>query len=249
MKKGQITIFVILAIVIVAGILFFFLFRTNINGGKGASPDLKSEMQTCVDKAVEQIIEVILPKGGMINPGLFIKYEGSNVEYLCYSPYYYTPCINRHGSYVQDVKEEIRKFVAEKADDCLYKIKKDYAGKGYSFDSDAIKTEIELKPGQVRTILKGNIEIIKNEESYRFSEMELTTKNDIYNMAVIAEKIANQESKVCYFNSLEFNMLYPNYKIEKLDKNADTKIYSITNKKNGKILIIAIRSCALIPGI
>ena len=62
-------------------------------------------------------------------------------------------------------------------------------------------------------------------------------------------EISNQEAKYCYFEYVGYMLLYPKMDIEKFAMSDSTKIYTLKDKKSDKEMNIAIRSCAIPPGI
>ena len=89
MKKGQVSVFIIVAIVIVAAVLVFFLW---------IRPDLLSELggglnfEGCVEDVIEQSIDELAPRAGFVSPGFVYNYDGEEFTYLCYTNDYYETC-------------------------------------------------------------------------------------------------------------------------------------------------------------
>ena len=71
----------------------------------------------------------------------------------------------------------------------------------------------------------------------------------LYDLVNVAVEIANQEAKYCYFEYVGYQVLYPNFDIRKFAFSEGTKIYTIKDKYSDKEMNIAIRSCAIPPGI
>ena len=93
-KKGQVTIFIIIAIVIIGvAILFFFLIpETKVTPGFDEQ-NPSAFIQTCIEDKISGAVETVSLQGGSIEPINSILYQNSKVEYLCYTTEYYVPCI------------------------------------------------------------------------------------------------------------------------------------------------------------
>ena len=72
MKRGQLTIFIIIAILIIAVVALFFVFRGNLNlPGKPASPEtaeIQNFVQECLDDSLEKVVFRIGENGGYYSP-------------------------------------------------------------------------------------------------------------------------------------------------------------------------------------
>ena len=72
MKKAQITIFIIIAILIIAVVALFFALRGNINlPGKPVSPEtaeIQNFVQTCLDDSLENVVFKVGENGGYYFP-------------------------------------------------------------------------------------------------------------------------------------------------------------------------------------
>lgn len=250
-NKCQVTIFIIIAILIVVVIALFFLLKGKISipGLTPRMPNIQADIESCTKKAVLQAVDIMLPQGGYIQPKLYKLYENNKVAYLCYNNNYYQPCINQQPLYLENVANEIKKFISSKIEDCFYTIEQDYQDKQYSIDMGATNIEVGLNPRQVEVTINKKIEISKNEENRKIDKIVVNIDSPIYDLAVIANEIVNQEVKFCYFEYLGFQLLYPSFSIGKMDIDGNTKIYNIKEKATGKEFLFAVRSCAMPAGI
>ncbi|MFH1331810.1 MAG: hypothetical protein ABIH63_00815 [archaeon] len=103
-KRGQVTIFVILGIVIVIIAALLLYFRTNVFLFNPSVEDLNSEldeirehMLKCVGDIADDPIRQIGLQGGYLStpPDTFRLYNDSTISYLCYSMGGTPRCMNR----------------------------------------------------------------------------------------------------------------------------------------------------------
>lgn len=250
-KRGQVAMFIIIALIIAGTILLFFSLRgrsikqvLNLN-----MPDINNEIEACVKNSVKNSANIMLNSGGKIVPDNYILYKNNKIEYLCYNSGYYNPCVNQFPLLVKSFEEEIKNNINSKIEDCFYSLKKEYEKKNYNFDMSAQELGVELVPKQIRVSIIRKVKIGKNDERKEYSEFSYRVLSPIYDLGIIAQEIANQEAKFCNFEYIGYSLLYPQYEIEKKDINGQAKIYTITEKSSNKKMVFAIRSCAIPAGL
>ena len=250
-KRGQVTIFIILAVLIVSAIFLFFLLR-----GKQAidffsrEENPQSFIEKCGKDSMEEAANIMLLQGGYITPESYKLYKNNKVAYLCYTNKYYYSCINQEPLYIEFLEEEIKNYIEPKIKDCFYSLEQEYKDKGYKVNSGALDLSVELNPKQVRVEINKKLELSKNEETRKFENFNARLNTPLYDLAVIAVEIANQEAKFCNFEYVGFSLLYPEFIIEKKQVGSEetaSDIYIIKEKISEKKMLIATRSCAL-PG-
>lgn len=246
-RKAQVTIFIIVAIIIVAAILVFFIAKGKIQlpDFRTGMPNVQNDMEKCIKDSVNNAISLISEQGGIINPTLYIDYKGNKVTYLCYSAGFYTACKSQYPLFVQKIENEINYYIKPKIEDCFYGLEQEYQEKNYNVEFSPSKVNVELKENFVEILIDKKIEISKNEENKKYEKFVFRFNTGLYNLAVLASEIANQESIYCYFEYLGYMLMHPEVKIEKIDIQGHTKIYTLSNKNK---LVFAVRSCAIPAG-
>lgn len=249
-KKSQATLFIIIAVVLIAGIVLFFLLKNKISiPGTTGMPDIQAEMEKCVSDSASKAADIIMPQGGYLQPENYKLYQGIKIAYLCYNKNYYQTCINQQPLYLQHLKSEIKSYISGKIEDCFYSQENDLKNKGYQTEFGTSELNVDLIPGKIEIGIDKKISIIKNEESRNYEKFSFEINSPLYDLAVIAQEAVNQESKFCYFEYLGYQLLHPEYSIEKIDINGETKLYFIKEKSSNKQLNLAVRSCAMPAGI
>src|SRR3989344_7724108 len=79
-KCSQITIWIIIAIVIVALVILLFALKVPKKFISPSTPAI--QLQACAEKELKKIVENVSRHGGSISPELFFMYKGEKVEYL-----------------------------------------------------------------------------------------------------------------------------------------------------------------------
>src|SRR3989344_834842 len=93
-KSGQLTIFIIVAVIIVAmAAMIYFLFPgVLVNFGiSGGNP--QQFVQTCIEEELRNNVEKISAQGGSLEPENFVLYQDDKIEFLCFNENDYLPCV------------------------------------------------------------------------------------------------------------------------------------------------------------
>lgn len=251
MKRGQVTIWVIVAIFIVAGIILLFLIRIKPISPIGSNNNLDPStfIGTCAKKYTEEALDRMLPQGGFLEPENYVMYNNKKIEYLCIRDGYYKSCINQHPLLIGEIKNELENYLDLKMSECFIKLKEEYEKRNYNVDLGDMNIKVEFVSRKVFVEIKREARFSKDENILQFNDFDTEILYPVSDLSNLAIEIANQEAKYCYFEYVGYMILYPNIDIRKTSMSDSTKIYTITDKKSEKTMNIAVRSCAIPPGI
>ena len=250
-KRGQVTIFIIIALLIVAAIIAVLLFFGRVKVEAPDKVETEGFIEKCVRDSVEPSIKKVLAGGGRIEPELFIMYQGEIYNYLCYQKNFYLPCINTHPRLKAIVEAEIKKDIISEVEQCFVDLKEDLEAKGFSISESVLTNEnwdVELIPGGVKIDIEKRLDVVKGESSQTFEKFDVVVISPLYELVGIVRQIVNQEAEYCNFEYNGFMLLYPQYKIKRIDYDG-SKIYKVIDRRSGKEFKFAVRSCAFPPGI
>lgn len=245
-KKGQVAIFVIVAIVIVASILLFFFLRKTPVGVGEATFNPEQYIKQCIEPSITKITDEILPHGGFQNPSNFKVYNHTNVEYLCKTDEDYTKCVDIHPMFISEISNEIKEYITPIADSCFESFESAMEKRGASVEMDNKREIVVLMTlGKVFVTINQNIKITEKENSETFEKVEFNVASPIYNLASVAIDIANEEERYCTFDDIAYMGHNRDVTINSFMMSDSTRIYTIKDKESGKIMNTAIRSCPL----
>jgi hypothetical protein len=250
-RKGQsMTIWVILALVLILSIILFFsINKTRIPSSGGQEINPSEFIDNCVKKNVNEAVDIMLPQGGFIYPKNYKKYNNSNIEYICYNKGNYYPCISQHSMYLDELTTEIHNYANDKIKECFNELDEGLVKNKFAIDSKGMSFNVSAGIDNIRVNIQREMTVVKNEQTKKYNNFNVEIKSPLYNLANVAIVIANQEAKYCYFEYNGYMILYPRFDIRVTSLDDSTKIYSIGDKQSGKKLNIAIRGCAIPPGI
>jgi len=251
-KRGQsLTIWIILALALVAAMALFFTIEIGpeISIGSDKELDAKRVVQLCVEDTIQETIENMIPHGGFIEDSNSIEYNRINISYLCLNKGNYLPCISQHPNYINDLKKEIIENSEDKIEQCFQNMKTEAEKRNFDVVLGEMNIDIGFAINRIFVSIDREIKISKKENAETFDEFKFEIVNPLYNLALIASEISNEEAKNCYFEYVGYNILNKQTDIRKTTLDEGTKIYSIKDKKSGKEMNIAIRGCAIPAGI
>lgn len=255
-RKGQVTIFVVLAVILLASIILFFVLTrdadTEVPGQGETVFEPSSFIETCAKDSVIEATNIMLPQGGFISPQNPRNFDGKPVEYICENAGFYNPCIQQHPVLIQEMKQEIKNYISPRIEDCFSEMETEFERRnaGVIF-INGLSPQIDVSFAQdlIKLNIKQSLKIEKSEETQTFEEFNIDIKSPAYNLAIIAMEIAAQQARYCYFEYVGYNIIYNRYKVEPFALSDPTRIYTITDKDSGQFMRIAIRSCAIPAGI
>lgn len=126
-KRGQVTVFVIVGIVIVVSVFLVFYFlgdnirrQTEVETvfDESSLEPLQDYVGDCVEKYGNEAIDLVLKQGGMINPIVYYTYQGNKINYLCYTGDF-SSCENKHPFVDKLIENEIKKYLLDKVPGCI----------------------------------------------------------------------------------------------------------------------------------
>ena len=107
-KRGQVTIFIIIGILIVAGVVLFFVLRPEIDITKEkAIKKPQTYIHSCIKPELEKVVNKISLQGGSLEPSPSTVYRGEKIAYLCYVDVPYYECIVQQPFLKTHIKKEI----------------------------------------------------------------------------------------------------------------------------------------------
>ena len=242
-KNGQVTIFIIVGIIIVVLSVLVYTFYPEIQSNLGIQESTpQSYIQSCVEDKLRETVDLISDQGGKLIPELYSRYNGINIEYLCYTTEYYLPCIIQQPALVQNIENEIRAELHQTALDCFDSLEASYVGKGYSVEMKAGNEIARLTPNRIELIYNNTFTITKGDDVQRYDSFVANLDNNLYELALITNSIIQWESTYGDADPEMYMVYYPNIKVERILRDSGDKIYILTDRDNGNKFQFAVRS-------
>jgi hypothetical protein len=228
-KKGQITMFILIGIIIVVAIVLMFLFYKNrmIEPLINIESYPEKNIGECFIEVVEGATEKVLEANGYLHstPEVNLSYMNITVPYLCYTDINYDRCKVNEPFFIRHIEGEIKKEAEDGIEKCFNDLKRDISSKGYEINIENTENySLALLPNEINVIVKKKV-VIKKEGVYdEFEAFETKIKSPVYEMALISQEITNQESKFCNSEYVEMLRQYKDFKIRKVQLGNDPKV-------------------------
>jgi hypothetical protein len=247
-KKGQVTIFVIIAIIIVvAGILLYSFYPGIISNFRDEIKNPNAFMQTCLEDSLKENIEIVSLQGGVLRPEHYLLYEGSKVEYLCYTNENYKTCTIQVPFIESRIETELKKSLESEVDSCFESMTESFENKGYVVNLQKKDFSVDLEPTKV--IIKLNSTVTLNKDSIeKYNSMKVLVNNNLYELASISQSILDWETKVGDAETTIYMDYYHHLKVEKYKQGDGSTIYIVSNRNTGEKFQFASRSVVWPPG-
>lgn len=222
-KKAQVTIFIIIAILIVAVILIFFLWIKPTYLDNQTS---NLNFESCVGNVVENAVGELELKAGLIHPGFTYMYNGENFTYLCYTNEFYKTCSVQVPFITKNFERQIEVLIRDDIDNCYSNSIENLIADGYDVVSGYVDYNVEIEPGVVRiqidapTVVGGSV----------FTKFNVGMSSPVYEMTMMASSLLQFEAQYGDADVDSTMLLYPDYIISKIKRSDETTIYIIEHK-------------------
>lgn len=242
-NRGQLTVFIIVAILIIAIIALFFAFpklRTAVGIEKLESPE--KFIQTCLEDTIKEDADIISKQGGNLEPLPYILYQDEKIQYLCYTPQKYQPCVVQIPFLEKHIEEQIKNDIEDEVDFCFSSLKQTYEERGYTTNLKKGEMTVELLPQKILTTINNEFSFSKDENSERREAFRIVVNNNLYELAAIAQSIMNDELSFGDSFDREYMNFYTWLKVEKKRPGDDTTIYTLTDRNTQNKFKFAVQS-------
>jgi len=230
-RKGQVTIFIIIAIIIVAAGVLIYSFYPQIKStlsNQEVTPE--SYIQNCLEEEMLNAVDKLSVQGGTITPENYILYDDTKVEYLCYTSEYYKPCVVQQPMLKNHIEREIKNEIDEEINACFSSMKESYEKKGYAVDLKSGQKKIELLPKRIVATFNYSLTLTKGSDTKSHNSFSVVMNNNLYELTSIASSIVESESEYGDAETTVYMMYYHDLKVEKDLQSSGEKIYILTDR-------------------
>lgn len=253
-KRSQITIFAIIALILIAGIVVFF---AATDYGRGTIErifkqefDVEGSLTQCISSSeiIENGIKTVLSQGGSLDPQFYYLYNNTKISYLCYTNENYVTCLNQRPLLIQHVESEISKAIKPGIESCIENLNNQLENRGYKVQRGRLNLSLDLIPENILIKINYPISIERAEQSMSFDGFNIKRKSKAYHLVALSTSILNYEARYGDSEITAYMVLYPKTKVEKLRQGDGTKVYIVSNRDTKETFSFATRSLVFPPG-
>ena len=247
-KRGQIAIFVIVAIIIVAIILLLIFYPKLPSLTQGADVSPVPFLKSCIEPDLKTEMSRLSNNGGYANPDAFLQYQGEKIEYLCYTSENYKTCIVQQPLIKEHFERELDSLLKGKVNACLQSLEQEYEKRGYSVTLGNPDSKTSINPGNVLISITSPLTASKAGSTKSFNGFNVEIDSKMYDLLMISVSIIDYESTLGDSETTLYLQYYPDLKIEKTKLDEGSKVYRLTNVVTGESFRFASRSLVWPPG-
>ena len=248
-KRGQVTIWVIIAIAIVAVVVIVFTVQRGLPEfitGVEFSPI--TFLTSCIEDDLSETISLLSDQGGYLEPEGFILYNDNKVKYLCYTAQYYFLCSIQQPLIKENFQSQLDSFVRPRANACARSLVQEYERRGFDVSAGDIDTNISIDPSVINIKVIAPMTVSKGDSVQSFREFDVDRNSELYELLYIATSIVDFEATLGDSETTLYMQYYPDLKIEKNKLSDGTKIYRLSNVVTEESFTFASRSLVFPPG-
>jgi hypothetical protein len=238
-RKGQVTIFVILALIIV-GVLIVIFTRPSTNIFS-SSVNPSNYLRSCIEPEIEIIKETLSDNGGYTQPDNYLMYQDKKFQYLCYTSEYYKACTVQQPLLLKKVQDEMIKHIEPRAKQCYQDLIDQYEKRGYEVKSGQSQIVVGVVPESINVEFIAPLTLIK-EDTQTFDKFSVAIQSKWYDLINVATNIVQYESTYGDSETSLYISYYPNLIIEKTRRDDGSTIYQLRDVTTNDRFSFATRS-------
>lgn len=251
-KRSQVTIFVIVALIVIVSIALIYLLASGKIGLSLARENPKAYISKCAGDSAKEAVEKLLPHGGYLNPSEpTLLYEKEKVAYLCYTEDDETLCKSREPQLSANIEKEIKDYISPLIEKCFGSLKDSL--KNYNPEFEGTNIEVEIKPKQIIISINKKISYTKDEQTIAIEKFDASVSSKMWDFVRLTNQIINEEvscnckKEACNADILQISLDNDGIEAEKFVTGRNEEIYMLTDEISEDKFIFAVRNCIRLP--
>lgn len=250
-KRGQVTLFVILGIVIVAIIVLLLAFRKDILPKTGSPENIDATMQSiekgirqCMADAADEPIKRIGLQGGYLSTpeGSYRRWNDYPISYLCYNLARTESCRNRFLT-VGNMEEQLSEAITENMGKCLDI--QEFASLGLIktidvIPGDKLDVKVSISQDVVNIELNYKVEVKGSSGSKVKDKFEIAIRSPLGDLYEVAQDILDSETTFGRFDQLTYMLNKMSKYTIYVQKPYPDKIYQLKLREKDYIFQFAV---------
>lgn len=245
--RGQVTFFVLVAVVLV-GVIIALIAIPRLRGPSvDAVQDPSAFLRACIQPTLEARLATLSEQGGYMQPEGFIEYNGTKVKYLCYTIEDYKTCVVQQPLIKEHVEEELTIALQGTARQCVQDLKDAFQSAGYSVGGTFERFTLSIIPGSMVGVVEAPLTLEKQGRR-TYTQFQLTFPSEYYDVLYLVTSIIEYESQVGNSETSLYVQYYPDISMDKMSLGDGSRIYRVKNVLTQESFQFASRSLVFPPG-
>ena len=248
-KRGQVTIFVIVGIVIVISVFLVFYFlgdrikrQTEVEAvfDESSLEPLQDYIGSCIEKHGNEAIELILKQGGKIDPGFYYYFNDNKLNYICYSDDL-SPCERKIPFISKMFEDEMKSYLELKLPSCidLDAIRNE----GYSVQEVQMNADVDVLEYSVVVNLNYPVTINKGDSLIEEDKFTRTFDAPLGRIAEISKDVVDSEIAYGEFFNQIYEVRHPEVTVKSYGP-VNVEVYTVSLRNYDYEFQFAVRSWA-----
>jgi len=233
-RIGQVTIFVIIAIVIVAVIGLFFAFRGNLFGDNipASLQPVYARYSECINQELSNGIKLMQSQGGRIDIGELAYASdfnpfSSHLNFLGFKvPYWYgfteNNLIIENVPTLNDMENELELFLSERVNDCDFS---DFESRGFLIEKSDISASVDISDDLVSVNVESALASSFGEDVARKSKHRISFDSKLGTLYNEALTIYNSERQNLFLENYALDVLQSYAPVDGVEIQCSPKIW------------------------
>ena len=233
-NKGQMSIFIIMALIIVAGVLVYIAVKYNSTPSKEGTDfdSVFSYYSSCIEDKVRAAIDIAGSQGGHIYtpeylPGSEHAPFSSQLNFLGFPvPYWYyvsaNGIIKEQVPTEESIERDIARYVEERIDDCDFN---SFYEKGFSIETSGAKTKVFLENNEVRVFVDSELKAEKEENVVSKREHKVIIKSKLGKFYEIAREIYDKQKNEAFLENYSVDVLRLYAPVDGVEASCNSKVW------------------------
>ncbi|MEK6894308.1 MAG: hypothetical protein AABX10_02500 [Nanoarchaeota archaeon] len=238
-RSGQVTLFVILALIIVGVVIVIFAFPSANVFSSELNPS--SYLRSCIEPEIEIIKNTLSVQGGYTAPSNYAMYKDLKLQYLCYTSDYYVPCMVQQPLLLKHIQDEMVRHIEPRAKQCFEDLKDQYESRGYEVTSGPSEILVGIVPGNINVEFLAPV-TLRKEDTQTFNKFSVGIASEWYTLINTAVNIIQYESTFGDSETSLYISYYPGLTIDKTRRDDGSTIYQLRDVTTGDEFAFATRS-------
>jgi len=215
-KSGQVTIFIIIAILLVAGVVAYFFLRGSLI--KTPIPEniqpIYTSFLTCLEDDTSTGISILQSQGGYIflpefEPGSRYMPFSSQLNFLGNPiPYWYYVSGNNiqkeQAPTKKNMEQQLGTFIEDRINNCNFN---SYYEQGFEISLSEPAAKATIKDNKVEVNLNVNLNVVRGEEDTLIRNHKITIKSKLGSLYDSAKKIYDEQQKSLFLEEYAIDTL------------------------------------------
>jgi len=220
-KRGQVTTFIIVGIVLLFALAFIFFARDKIieqvtskiqvqNYLRGVIDNIKKEAGDCLEKDAKNAIYILGEQGGYFEPKSYVEYYGKKISFLCSNIKGDKRCLNNMLSKTE-MEGRIKAYLMPKIKSCTNLAKFEPSTLSFIpyellYDSSKVDLEVTINKKNVLlnltmpvTVKRGDV---KFSQDYFYKGVNIPLGDIVY----VVNDVLNAEASLGDFSTLSYEL-------------------------------------------